>query len=162
MTPMFDHLRKTPWEPTFDWVETALAAAHQINKWHEDYPRRVPATQAALASEAELPFPISSHLLLRLHTEVFGDQLFAGNWRGVWVRVGLHVPPGPKLIPGLMEELERAYAQHPLTLDSLEAWYTDFQTIHPYQDGNGRVGGIVVAAYAHALEPERGWLAPNQ
>ena len=49
-----------------------------------------------------------------------------------------------------------------LTVEDLQDWYWDMETIHPFLDGNGRVGGVIVAGFAHARHPEKGWLAPNQ
>jgi Fic family protein len=35
--------------------------------------------------------------------------------------------------------------------EELVWWYMLFETIHPFQDGNGRVGGIVVAIMSYSL-----------
>ena len=45
-----------------------------------------------------------------------------------------------------MAELEFVYLDLELDQDNLRKWYFDFNTIHPLKDGNGRTGGIVVAA----------------
>lgn len=47
-------------------------------------------------------------------------------------------------------------------IDILREWYIDFQTVHPFPDGNGRTGGIIVAAYSHQMHPLKGWLEPKQ
>jgi len=168
----FRHLRTSPWTPTFTWVGSEREAADQINSFHEDYPTRVNVSLLALAdlwrkldltggpNMWPLGYKIPSSRLLEIHHEVFGDTEFAGRWRRVRVVVGGHQPPLPADVPGLMGELEEAYRI--MTLGDLKAWYYDFETIHPFEDGNGRVGGIIVAAYAHHFHPDRGWLAPNQ
>ena len=61
-----------------------------------------------------------------------------------------------------MEQLEDNYLRAIPTSDHLIDWYSDFQSIHPFQDGNGRVGGIIVAAHSHTMWPENGWLGPNR
>lgn len=171
MTRKFAHLRVTPWAPTFTWVAMAWEAADQINSFHEDYPKYVVATQIALSDLVAklgltgpstmwpLGYKIPSSRLLEIHRRIFGKSL-AGGWRELRVTVGLHRPPPPEQVPGLMAELEEAHRI--MTVEDLEAWYYDFETIHPFQDGNGRVGGIIVAAYAAHFHPDKGWLAANQ
>ena len=166
--PHFADLRSTPWAPTFSWVETALAAAAQINSFHEDFPMRVKLTEAMI----ELPFKMApgapvlrtvyTQELQAIHWFVFKDQTFAGRWRTVPVRVGPHVPPAPELVTRLMLRLFESYQGNIRDVQALQDWYFDFETIHPFQDGNGRVGSIIVASYSHAMHPERGWLAANQ
>ncbi len=165
-------LRTTPWTPTFTWVATTWEAADRINSFHEDYPARVGLTFNALenlgrklgltggANMWPLGYKVPSSRLFQIHSEVFGDTGFAGRWRDVQVRIGPHVPPAPDRIQNLVTGF--LLPRRLLIIEDLEAWYLAFETIHPFQDGNGRVGGIIVAAYAHHFTPEMGWLAPNQ
>lgn len=104
----FDHLRATPWNPTFTWIATAHEAADRINRPHEDYPLRVPQTEAALAHlQAQTSIP--NALVLEVHRAIFGDQHFAGEWRKVHVIVGPHRPPRVEDIPEMIEDLESCY-----------------------------------------------------
>ena len=157
----FDRLRAVPWYPTFDWVGTTDAAARQINIWHEDYPGRVGRTAAVLEAFKGPPLLASLHLKA-IHELIFGDTSHGGDFRAVHVIVGQHRPPAVEDVPKLMEELEDAYLGKITDLEVLKDWYSDFETIHPFQDGNGRVGGVIVAAYSHYLHPDKGYLAPNQ
>ena len=158
---MFKYLRVEEWHPTFTWVSSSAEAADLINQPHEDYPRMVQATELELerlAAQGVLTCTLS--LLRQIHLNVFGDRDFAGRWRTVRVRVGLHIPPPPEEVSELMDQLEAAYESF-VSTSVLKAWYWDFESIHPFEDGNGRVGGIIVAADSHILSPERGWLALN-
>lgn len=165
----FDSLRAAPWNPTFMWVSTADEAADQINLPHEDYPLRVERTKIQLLRMKEFYFdymkeapPIRSPLLRMINFSIFSDRDFAGKWREIDVTVGIHRPSSYQAVANLMDQLELLYEDKEITIDSLVEWYTDFETIHPFQDGNGRVGGIVVAAYTNFLNSEKGWLAPKQ
>ena len=155
----FGHLRKYPWEPTFSWLGTSAEAADQINSFHEDYPKYVEATKLALDG-VEARSRILNSQLSAIHRSIFSDQPFTGKWREVNVVVGIHRPPSVKEIGRLMSELENLYVIS--YLDTLIEWYKDFETIHPFQDGNGRVGGVIVAAYSHSLYPDSGWLTVEQ
>lgn len=169
--PYFENLRVMPWEPSFTWVETATEAADQINSFHEDYPRRVAVTESLL----ELPFrgpwtparvptqEVHALALSAIHWFLFQqDAADAGQLRKVDVRVGNHRPPNWELVPKLMGELQQRYLGKIDSVEALQEYYYDFETIHPFPDGNGRVGGIIVATFAHAKHPDKGWLAVNQ
>lgn len=150
------YLRSIPWNPTFNWVETQFECADRINSHHEDYPQYVKATEVALNLS---PDTTSGHLL-SIHKLIFADKTFAGKFREVEVRVGTHNPPRAFDVSDMMLKLETLYRI--LTIEDVIEWYKDFETIHPFQDGNGRVGGVVVASYAKRIHPSKGWLAPNQ
>lgn len=157
-------LRAIPWNPRFERVSTIAAVADAINRPHEDYPRRVPATEREIEhlSRVRLPPTIPAELTLSVHRAVFADTDFAGRWKEKDYFLGPGGKPAVSRVADLMARLEAEYTGRVLDLEALRDWYIDFQTIHPFPDGNGRTGGIVVAAYSHQLHPDRGWLGPNR
>ena len=98
---------------------------------------------------------LSVRLMLELHrrllTGVRGSDLFPGELRNdvVWIgsadaslRDATFVPPPPEAVPGCMEELERfLWQEHSMpALVKAGLAHAQFETIHPFFDGNGRVG----------------------
>jgi Fic family protein len=63
----------------------------------------------------------------------------------------IYTPPSPELLPGLMSDLERFinddehFAADPLVKMALI--HHQFETIHPFYDGNGRTGRIINVLY---------------
>lgn len=64
----------------------------------------------------------------------------AGEYRDVQVRIGGEIPPHPSVVEDLMDEL---VDRTPTTGVEAINWHVDFEKIHPFQDGNGRVGRLL-------------------
>ena len=68
-----------------------------------------------------------------------------GAWRNGWVRVGKYIAPNPLEIPQLMDDWIRLFN---LALDDYSLSPKDlhiaFEKIHPFIDGNGRVGRLLM------------------
>ena len=162
--PYFGRLRPNEWVPEFYWEETVGDAATAINKPHEDFPKRVKETKdmiLVVKSRLLREMEVTNQLLLYIHGAIFPDLgNAAGAWRDVNVRVGMHVAPVYRNVPKLMLELQESYRGQEMTIDNLQHWYTDFNTIHPFQDGNGRTSGVVVAAASWLLKGK--YLSPKQ
>lgn len=84
--------------------------------------------------------------VLELHRILAGevmDQGEAGTYRTISVRVGNYLPPPPDAVSGLMFELlewwNELAAQLSPVLSSAILHYR-FEAIHPFADGNGRMG----------------------
>jgi fido (protein-threonine AMPylation protein) len=142
-------LRRIPFTPRFAWVSTVAGAADAINQPHEDYPMRVPATQREIErlSGLRLPATIAGALTLEVHRAVFADTDFAGRWKDTDIFLGPDGKPVVTRVADLMTRLETEYSGKALDVQALVDWYIDFQTVHPFPDGNGRTGGVIVAAY---------------
>jgi Fic family protein len=89
-------------------------------------------------------------LILSLHnallTEI--DDTIAGRFRvgKEWVRVGNHLGANPRFVPTLMQELVDHYNQRKICyfLDAVAHFHAEFETIHPFVDGNGRMGRVLI------------------
>lgn len=157
----FESLRTNGWQPRLHLTESVAECADHINRPHEDYPARVNDTIKAIDEavtevrrlKAKPGEPIlSSDIAVAAHRRIFsdhGDQ--AGRWRRVNVRVADHIAPDHQLVGKLMTQLDHAYAlQNPSRRD-LEDWHFCYETVHPFRDGNGRTGGVTIAAIHFAL-----------
>ena len=96
------------------------------------------------------------HGLLTLNTVLSVQQTLLGNNAGFRKVPGtvlkdqrsgkvVFEPPSPELIPGLMDELE-AFIHADSELDPLVRMaliHHQFESIHPFYDGNGRTGRII-------------------
>jgi Fic family protein len=89
--------------------------------------------------------------VLELHEEVFkGLILDAGQWRrtNVLIRGASFTPPRPEKVVPKMEGLIKEYDQRDLAGEdvfTLGAWFHHgFELTHPFSDGNGRVGRLLL------------------
>jgi Fic family protein len=67
----------------------------------------------------------------------------AGSFRNVNVRVGDHVAPQPYMVPELVQQLFawlKTSEEHPLIKSCV--FHYEFEFIHPFSDGNGRIGRL--------------------
>lgn len=82
--------------------------------------------------------------LLTAHSHMMkGILKSAGSFRTVQVVVGEHVPPVPMMLSKLMEDLFQWLEQsdvHPLIKSCV--FHYEFEFIHPFADGNGRMGRL--------------------
>lgn len=91
-----------------------------------------------------------TELILSLHKKLLtkiSDE-WAGKFRSgkQWVRVGAHVGANPDFVSGLMSELIRDYNEKDdrYFLDKIAWFHAEFETIHPFPDGNGRIGRVLI------------------
>lgn len=143
-------LRVKEWKPAFIWVSSIKAVADAINRPHEDYPHRVAVTAKEVERLGELHLPSTAFnlLLVEVHRAVFWDADFKGTWKDIDVLLRPNSTTVTK-VADWMKRLEQEYQDRMTNIDSLLEWYLDFETIHPFPDGNGRVGGIIVAVYSY-------------
>ncbi|MGI2325427.1 MULTISPECIES: Fic family protein [unclassified Methylococcus] len=107
-------------------------------------------------------FPLCNRLIRELHAKLLARGRGAGkapgefratqNWIG-GTRPGnaIFVPPPPQEVEPCMGELERFLhdADSPGALVKAALAHVQFETIHPFLDGNGRVGRLLIAFILH-------------
>lgn len=102
------------------------------------------------------------HRMLLRHTddrEIAGVLRTSQNWIGGsdWHPIGAaFVPPPPELVPGLLDDLCRFIDRTDVApLAQAAIVHAQFENIHPFADGNGRVGRALI----HSVLARRGEIA---
>ena len=92
-----------------------------------------------------------------LHQMLLGgiNDDYAGRIRqtGEYVRVGWHIAPPPEQVKPLLENLINQYNSEDdkYFLDKIAEFHLQFETIHPFCDGNGRIGRLIINLQFAAL-----------
>lgn len=108
------------------------------------------ALAIALNMMHEEGIPLSQRMILKSHAALMGsgegDKYSPGLYRKQQVRVGELVPASADHIPDLMSSLEKFINNNseipPLIAAGLA--HVQFETIHPFLDGNGRIGRLLI------------------
>lgn len=108
--------------------------------------------------------PISTRLFKAMHVTLMSNDVRGGNRspgeyrkiqnyigpEGCTMETATYIPPQPQLVDTYMNNLE-IYINNPQDqLDELiqaAIIHAQFETIHPFLDGNGRIGRILIPLY---------------
>ena len=126
-------------------IRNQIRTDHKIREIYE-------AKNLASAIEYLMDNPekeISIELILKLHKTLLTNirDEIAGRFRSgkEWVRVGTHIGANPEFVNGFMHDLVRDYNSDndKYFLEKIAYFHAEFENIHPFGDGNGRIGRLL-------------------
>lgn len=130
---------------------SAKASAHQVNSWREVYNY---ARALTVGTDLLQNYPLSLRVIRSMHDTLMrgvrGNECDPGEFRRVQVHIGAdrrYVPPPHPELDDSLDKFEK-YLNLESELDPLaRAFLThyQFEAIHPFRDGNGRVGRALLS-----------------
>ena len=100
--------------------------------------------EKSIRTDLTLDLVVFLHRMLLSH---INDKV-AGRMRtaGEYVRIGTFIAPPPEHVGRLMDELFIEYNSDLTSyfLDKIARFHLGFETIHPFGDGNGRIGRVIM------------------
>lgn len=134
----------------------AIAEAETLGNTKRRNASMIVANTKAMQTAIELADQISGDAILAMHAALMHDSepKIAGKWRTeqVWIGGGNFGPRGADFIaphqervPGAIDDLVRFAMRDDITvLPHIAIAHAQFETIHPFPDGNGRTGRALI------------------
>ena len=141
-------------------VYDAEAVDQPLNADIEEVVNYLHAMEAGLGRLQTLP--VSTRLLREMHAVILagvrgrerqpGELRSTQNWvgaPGATIETATFVPPPPDQVGPLLDDLERFVHEVPQIPPLLQAalLHYQFETIHPFRDGNGRLGRLLIVFF---------------
>nr|WP_245204263.1 Fic/DOC family N-terminal domain-containing protein [Ammoniphilus resinae] len=152
---------------TLDEVMEVEAQSRKVNKDTQEAINYYRALNEGLELLRNLP--ISSRLFKIMHSTLLGGKVRGANRtpgefrriqnflgpEGCTIETATYIPPEPQLLDQYLSNLDQ-YINDPTDnydeLIRIAIIHAQFETIHPFLDGNGRIGRILIPLYLYNKE----------
>jgi Fic family protein len=144
-----------------DAIEAEANVSTSLPKDVDDILHYIEALNYGMKRVTEDNFPISLRFIRELHGVLMDNARtthfpYAGEFRTTQNWIGGTRPDNARFVPPPVEEMNKAlgdlenfiHADDPtLTLTKAGLIHSQFETIHPFADGNGRTGRMLITFY---------------